>query len=40
MPDQVNFGSTEIVLAKETKVRQNFCYRGWLHISLGVFDPA
>jgi hypothetical protein len=28
------------VFAKQTKVRQNFCYRGWLHISLGVFIPA
>ncbi|MET4275701.1 MULTISPECIES: hypothetical protein [Bradyrhizobium] len=37
---QVDFGSAEIVFAKETKLGQNFCYRGWLHISLGIFDPA
>jgi hypothetical protein len=34
------FGSAEIVFAIEAKLRQNFCYRGWLHISLGVFNPA
>jgi hypothetical protein len=36
----VDFGSAEIVFAKETKLGQNFCYRGWLHISLDIFDPA
>jgi hypothetical protein len=36
----MDFGSHEIAFAKETKLGQNFRNRGWLHISLDLFNPA
>jgi hypothetical protein len=36
----MDFGSTEIVFANEAKLGQNFFNRGWLHISLDLFNPA